>query len=81
MSNDDVCTISGRMVSELSMEDVLAGELTVEDFRIRAETRPSSPAFPTSRCLRSTIPCDPDALAKASSWHGPIVWRPSTGHL
>jgi propanediol dehydratase small subunit len=38
MSNDDVCTISGRMVSELSMEDVLAGELTVEDFRISAET-------------------------------------------
>ena len=38
MTNDNVCTISGRMVSELSMEDVLSGKLTVEDFRISAET-------------------------------------------
>ena len=38
MSNDTVCTFSGRTVNELRIEEVLAGELTVEDFRISAET-------------------------------------------
>ena len=38
MSNDNVRTYSGRTVSELSIEEVLSGNLTVEDFRISAET-------------------------------------------
>lgn len=38
MSNDNICTFSGKLVEELSIEDVLYGELTVEDFRISGET-------------------------------------------
>ncbi len=38
MSNDKICTFSGKLVEELSIEDVLYGELTVEDFRISGET-------------------------------------------
>ena len=38
MSNENVSTFSGRTVSELRIEDVLAGRLTIEDFRISAET-------------------------------------------
>jgi propanediol dehydratase small subunit len=38
MSNETICTFSGRTVNELRIEEVLAGELTVEDFRISAET-------------------------------------------
>ncbi len=38
MSNDNICTFSGKLVEELSIEDVLCGELTVEDFRISGET-------------------------------------------
>jgi propanediol dehydratase small subunit len=38
MSNENVSTFSGRTVSELRIEEVLAGKLTIEDFRISAET-------------------------------------------
>ena len=38
MANDNVYTLGGRKVSELRIEDVLAGELSVEDFRISGET-------------------------------------------
>jgi propanediol dehydratase small subunit len=38
MSNENVYTLSGRKVSELKIEDVLAGELGVEDLRISSET-------------------------------------------
>ena len=38
MPNDNVSTFSGRTMSDLSIEEVLAGNLTVEDFRISAET-------------------------------------------
>ena len=38
MSNENVSTFSGRTVNELRIEEVLAGKLTIEDFRISAET-------------------------------------------
>jgi propanediol dehydratase small subunit len=38
MSNNAVRTASGRTLDELSIEAVCAGELTVEDFHISAET-------------------------------------------
>ena len=38
MSNDNVRTFSGRPVSDLHLENVLSGNLPVEDFRISAET-------------------------------------------
>ena len=38
MSNDSIRTFSGRTVSELSIEEVLSGKVTVEDFRISADT-------------------------------------------
>ena len=38
MSNDNVRTFTGRSLQDLSIEKVLAGELTVEDFRTSAET-------------------------------------------
>ena len=38
MSNDNVSTLSGRSVNDLRIEEVFAGNLTVEDFRISAET-------------------------------------------
>lgn len=37
MANDNVYTLSGRKVSELKIEDVLTGELSVEDLRISGE--------------------------------------------
>jgi len=38
MSNDSVRTFTGRSLRELSVENILAGELTAEDFRTSAET-------------------------------------------
>lgn len=38
MPNDTVCTASGRLLDELNMEAVRAGELTAEDFFISGET-------------------------------------------
>lgn len=38
MSRDNLCSFTGRPIDELTMERVRAGELTMEDFRIRAET-------------------------------------------
>jgi propanediol dehydratase small subunit len=38
MSNDNVRTFTGRSLRELSVEKVLAGELSAEDFRISADT-------------------------------------------
>ena len=38
MSNENVSTFSGRTVNELCIEEVLAGNLTIEDFRISAKT-------------------------------------------
>ena len=38
MSNDNVRTFTGRSLSDLSIEKILAGELTAEDFRTSAET-------------------------------------------
>ena len=38
MSNENVSTFSGRTVNELRIEEVLAGNLTIEDFRISAKT-------------------------------------------
>jgi len=38
MSQDNVRTFTGRSLQELSIEKILAGELTAEDFRTSAET-------------------------------------------
>jgi propanediol dehydratase small subunit len=38
MVDDNIHTLSGRKVSDLKIEDVLAGELNVEDLRISGET-------------------------------------------
>jgi propanediol dehydratase small subunit len=38
MTQDNVRTFTGRSLQELSLEKVLAGELTAEDFRTSAET-------------------------------------------
>ena len=38
MANENVSTLSGRKVSELKIEDVLTGELSVEDLRISGKT-------------------------------------------
>ena len=38
MSIDNVRTFTGRSLPELSVEKILAGELTAEDFRTSAET-------------------------------------------
>jgi len=38
MPNTKVCTISGRDISELTIDRVLSGELQNEDFRISADT-------------------------------------------
>ena len=38
MNQDSVCTFTGRSLQELTVEKVLAGELTAEDFRTSAET-------------------------------------------
>jgi propanediol dehydratase small subunit len=37
-TEEGTCTASGRPLNELTMEALLAGELTTEDFRISAET-------------------------------------------
>ena len=38
MTQDKVCTYTGRSLQDLTIEKILAGELTAEDFRISAET-------------------------------------------
>ena len=38
MTNEPIRTITGRTLDELDLEAVLAGELSVEDFRISGET-------------------------------------------
>ncbi len=38
MTTDSIHTTSGRSLDELTMEALLAGELTTDDFRISAET-------------------------------------------
>ena len=38
MSDEQIQTASGRSLKELTMEALLAGELTTEDFRISGET-------------------------------------------
>jgi len=38
MTQDNVRTFTGRSLQELSVEKILAGELTAEDFRTSAET-------------------------------------------
>lgn len=38
MTQDNVRTFTGRSLTELSVEKILAGELNAEDFRISAET-------------------------------------------
>ena len=38
MSRDNLKTFTGRPLADLTIDNVLGGELTAEDFRIRAET-------------------------------------------
>jgi propanediol dehydratase small subunit len=38
MENEKVCTLSGKELEELTLEKVLSGDLTAEDFRISSET-------------------------------------------
>jgi propanediol dehydratase small subunit len=38
MTNEPICTASERTLDELDVEAILAGELTIEDFRISGET-------------------------------------------
>jgi propanediol dehydratase small subunit len=38
MENKKVCTLSGKDLDELTLERVLSGDLTAEDFRISRET-------------------------------------------
>lgn len=38
MSQDDVCNFTGRPLQDLTIDKVLSGELTAEDFRTSAET-------------------------------------------
>ena len=38
MNQDKVCTFTGRPIRELTIENILAGGLTAEDFRTSAET-------------------------------------------
>ena len=51
MENAKIRTLSGRALEDLTIEAILAGELSAGDFRISGETlRRSSPVF---------IPSDP----------------------
>lgn len=38
MSKDNVCTFTGRSVQDLTIDRISTGEVTIEDFRISAET-------------------------------------------
>jgi propanediol dehydratase small subunit len=38
MGNEKVCTLSGKDLEDLTMESLLSGDLTAEDFRISIDT-------------------------------------------
>ena len=38
MSQDNVCNFTGRPLQDLTIDKVLSGELTADDFRTSAET-------------------------------------------